>query len=146
MSLFIRKARRRDRHEMKACNERNLAENYTADDWDSLLTGHPGESAVLVDESHHVKGYILCDGETVISVAVDSEHRGQHWAHKLLTFYFANHPDVKTLQLHVRTTNEAAIHVYQKFGFVTTTKLPSYYTQPTEDGWLMVWKNEKTAD
>jgi ribosomal protein S18 acetylase RimI-like enzyme len=39
--------------------------------------------------------------------------------------------------LQVRKSNEAAIKMYEKLGYSVNMKIPQYYRNPVEDGWLM---------
>lgn len=139
--LVIRKARRKDRHSMKACNERNLPENYNLGFWEKMLLLHPGYSFVLEDPSNHdLKGYILCDEKTIISMAVDSNVRKQGWGEKLLRSALAMVPLDTSVELQVRKSNLVAQKLYKKLGFEITDEIEHYYVNPTEDAFQMTRK------
>ena len=45
----------------------------------------------------------------------------------------------KFLTLEVRASNEAALHLYEKSGFISTGVRPGYYDDPKEEAVIM-WK------
>ena len=50
-----------------------------------------------------------------------------------------NREGVSAYTLEVRISNEAAIHMYEKLGFVSEGIRPNFYEKPTEDAMIM-WK------
>ena len=147
-SVFIRKARRKDRFEMKACNERNLQENYDLDFWEKPLASYPWKSFVLCDKNNHIRGYLFADETTIISFAIDKEYRNNGWGSKLLKIFLetagnniSGQPQsCKYVQLHVRCSNQVACDLYKKFNFQIAGTIPGYYRNPIEDGFLMNYK------
>ena len=136
-SLFIRKARRKDRVGMKECNERNLAENYGLDFWEKSLDQYPGKSLVLTDKSHVIHGYIFGNGKMIISFSVDKHLRRQGLGRRLLETFLQDSAE-GDVSLHVRASNDGAKKLYQSLGFTSKQKIPNYYQSPQEDGELMV--------
>lgn len=91
-----------------------------------LVLGYVGISAIL-DE-----GYIT-------NVAVFPEARRQGVASALLNFLFefAKENSLSFISLEVRESNNAAISLYQKFGFKTEGKRKNFYSAPQEDALIM---------
>lgn len=135
--LHIRKARRKDRFAMKLLNENNLSENYSLEFWTDLLTNYPGKSLVLENAQGELKGYLLSNGSLLCSFVVDGSVRNCGWGSQLLERW-CSIPDLQyPLELQVRTTNQAALHLYEKYGFETVDTLSQYYKNPTADAYLM---------
>ncbi len=93
---------------------------------DNSVLGYVGISAIL-DE-----GYIT-------NVAVFPEARQQGVASALLNslFEFAKENSLSFISLEVRESNNAAISLYQKFGFKTEGKRKNFYSNPQEDALIM---------
>jgi len=144
-SVTIRKARRKDRHGMDACNQRCLAENYELRLYDHILCTYPGVSYVCVvgagTTNESVVGYVLCDITNVVSVAVDTAYRGKGYAREMLTRCLdacdtTDQAKPACMKLHVRVSN-GVVELYKKLGFVPTKRIFAYYKNPNEDGFEM---------
>lgn len=133
--LIIVKARRKDAKDMKACNERNLKENYNTDFWKTSVEYH--HSYIVIDSSGIVVGYILALPHLILSFAIDARFRGQGWGRKLMEQYLKNNQHSPYVNLHVRVTNEIAVQLYKKLGFQIIDEIKDYYRNPIENGYLM---------
>ncbi len=91
----------------------------------ALLTGHEPEELPPV-------GHIL-------NVAVDPAFRRQGLGQRLLEYAleYSRKLGASRVELEVRTGNETAIALYQKYGFEIRELLPCYYSNG-EDAFLMV--------
>ena len=47
------------------------------------------------------------------------------------------HENTHSLMLEVRVSNESAIALYEKLGFVAVGRRPNYYRNPKEDAWIL---------
>lgn len=52
----------------------------------------------------------------------------------------AKEKSITKIMLEVRASNEAAIHLYEKYGFEFLCIRKKYYQKPTEDANIMCWK------
>ena len=77
----------------------------------------------------------------VMNVAVHPEYRGQKISNRLMEALLdlGQTKGVSEYTLEVRTGNKAAIHLYEKFGFVGEGIRPNFYNKPTEDA-LIMWR------
>lgn len=137
--LQLRKARFKDRIAMDSCNRRNLPENYPLNYWESHLQDHPYFSRVLITPENNIVGYALCDGETILSLAIDEPYRHQKYGTVMLQD-LQKQNDV--LKLQVRVSNLTAMSLYKKMGFSVEKELINYYSDPVENGYSMVWSNK----
>ena len=81
---------------------------------------------------------ILDDGE-IILIGVDAPYRQQGAGRMLLETLVstAAGQGAGAVFLEVRRSNEAAVSMYEKAGFVTERIRKAYYTQPAEDAVIM---------
>lgn len=86
--------------------------------------------------------WILLDELHLNTVAVAPTHRRQGLATRLLQHVLteAAARGVTRATLEVRTSNQAALKLYERLGFKVTATRPGYYTQPDEDA-LILWRD-----
>ena len=106
--------------------ENQCAAFLTATDDDGAVLGYAG-LLVAADE-----GYIT-------NVAVFPQHRRKGIAAKLLQVFcdFAQGQHLAFLTLEVRPSNEAAIALYESFGFTERGRRRNYYDLPREDALIL---------
>jgi ribosomal-protein-alanine N-acetyltransferase len=98
--------------------------------------------AALIEEQ--LVGYLVCSRYDTIwhlmNVAVDDHLRRQGIATTLLErlFEMADRPS-EQYTLEVRTSNEDAIRLYERFGFRTAGRRRAYYHDNREDA-LIMWR------
>jgi len=80
----------------------------------------------------------------VMNVAVHPDYRGLGISTKLLEALLdlGEKRSVSEFTLEVRIGNQAAIHLYEKFGFVKEGIRPNFYSKPTEDA-LIMWRKRR---
>jgi ribosomal-protein-alanine N-acetyltransferase len=86
-------------------------------------------------------GYWGIAGEGYIyNVAVKEEYRKQKIGYLMLQELIARgrSQGIKTFTLEVRCSNEAAIRLYKRLGFVNAGVRKDFYTRPKEDA-LIMW-------
>ncbi len=89
-------------------------------------------------QDDEIIGYFVASavaGEvTLMNIAVSPEKQGQGAGKVLLQFLldYSRNNDQQEIWLEVRASNQSAIHLYQKLGFVEVDVRKSYY--PTENG------------
>ncbi len=82
------------------------------------------------------------DGDINI-VMVSEEYRGQGIAKRMLEELLrcGKELGIGDYTLEVRVSNETAIHVYEKLGFVSEGIRPRFYEKPVEDAMIM-WRRQ----
>jgi ribosomal-protein-alanine N-acetyltransferase len=87
-------------------------------------------------------GYLVCsryaDVWHLMNVAVDPGRRREGIATRLIRSLFEEAGDGARFTLEVRTSNGAAITMYQRFGFRPAGRRPRYYHDNGEDA-LIMW-------
>lgn len=103
---------------------------YALRDADQQLLGFCG-CWFIVDELH------------INTLAVRQEYRRRGHATRLLRFVLADAAAAGLTQatLEVRRSNEAALRLYEGFGFKIRGIRPNYYTHPVEDA-LVLWSRK----
>ena len=92
----------------------------------------------------HIAGYLICSRYDAVwhlmNVAVDDGLRRQGIASALIVrlFELADRPNAQ-YTLEVRTSNEAAIRLYEGFGFRAAGRRRAYYHDNREDA-LIMWR------
>jgi len=98
--------------------------------------------AALIEE--RLVGYLVCSRYNTVwhlmNIAVDDRLRHQGIATTLLERLFeqADRPNAQ-YTLEVRTSNDAAIRLYERFGFRTAGRRRAYYHDNREDA-LIMWR------
>ena len=98
---------------------------------------------LAAEEDGKILGYcgvvMVQDEGDITNVAVAKERQNQGIGKLLVEKLIEKTQEagVTQLYLEVRASNERAIHVYEKMGFVQNGRRKNYYEDPVEDGLLM---------
>ena len=87
-------------------------------------------------------GLLMIAGEgNITNVVIAPEARNQGIGTEMLKHLMeeGNREGITAYTLEVRVSNAAAIHVYEKLGFVSEGIRPGFYEKPTEDA-MIFWK------
>lgn len=87
---------------------------------------------------------VICGEGNIDNVVVSEPYRNLGICQALLGELIARGETegVPAFTLEVRVSNAAAIHVYEKFGFLSAGIRPGFYEKPTEDAMIM-WRRSK---
>ena len=116
----------------------------------SELVMNPFANYFVLDIDGKVSGYIGvwidCDNSQIINFYVDEEYQGQGFGSMMLEFVIelCEMSNINVLSLEVRESNEKAIALYEKYGFVFSHKRKNYYSNG-EDALLLI-KNLKDEE
>lgn len=83
----------------------------------------------------------ICNEGNIDNVVVAEDYRGCGIAQKLFKELLrqGEAQGIEAFTLEVRVSNAPAIHLYEKFGFVSEGIRPNFYERPTEDAMIM-WR------
>ena len=86
---------------------------------------------------------VLSEGN-INNVVVDESYRGQGIATRMMDLLFEEGEKMGIVDytLEVRVSNEAAIALYEKMGFVSEGIRPRFYEKPVEDAMIM-WRRKR---
>ena len=110
---------------------------------------NPLSTWLVALEGETVLGYVgsqtVLDEADIMNVAVAPEHRRQGIARLLLERLeeALRSRKVHSLTLEVRASNQNAISLYQKLGFLQIGRRPNYYSNPKEDALILRKEWEK---
>jgi [ribosomal protein S18]-alanine N-acetyltransferase len=84
--------------------------------------------------------WAILDEAHITLLALHPDYRGRGWGKDLLTGLLAKAVAIgmNYATLEVRASNEAAVGLYEKIGFVIAGVRKKYYQEPTEDA-LVMW-------
>ena len=105
---------------------------------------------VLRDDTDRVVAFCLCwvlfDELHINTLAVSPAARQQGLGSRLMRFAMedAATGGATRATLEVRASNEAALALYRRLGFMVAARRPGYYSKPDEDG-LILWKEGLVA-
>jgi len=146
LSLSIQRAQRKDLDAIIALNDASMPEHYKLQFWNFHLD-YFWDVFLAAKIDDKVVGYVMCHAETIhhvragiiISLAVAPEHKREGIGKELMQNVqrIFRMKGIPLVALQVRKSNVDAIRFYEGLGYQTEMMLPGYYTEPTEDGWLM---------
>jgi ribosomal-protein-alanine N-acetyltransferase len=110
-------------------SENKFARYYVSETEDQKIVGYCGIWHIL-DEGH------------ITNVAVMPEFRGKGLAQEIVSILIDKSLKVgiKTFTLEVRKSNQSAINLYKKFGFLEAGIRKGYYSDNNEDA-IIMWRH-----
>ena len=124
----------------------SLDKEYFSNNFDeNFYLEYIGKQRVIVSENEKsIVGYILfnqiLDEAEIYKIVVSKDFRKKQIAFKIMEFLLEDlqKNDVKKIFLEVRKSNIPAINLYKKCGFIEIREIVDYYTNPKEDGIMML--------
>ena len=144
MEITIRKLREEDIPRLAEIEAESFSMPWSARDFKNLLS-HSYCCYVVAVADGQVAGCAgfsnICGVANIDNVVVAADLRGKGIARMMLQELIAagEAEQVEAFTLEVRVSNAAAIHIYEKFGFVSEGIRPGFYEKPAEDANIM-WR------
>ena len=106
----------------------------------------PEERAELI--TGFIGVWMLPDEMHIVTIAVRDSHRRQGIGEMLLiaALHLAREETQPMVTLEVRVSNDAAIQLYQKYGFEQVGRRPRYYSDNHDDAYILTANAVTTSD
>lgn len=117
---------------------------WSKDDFEIELQSNPYALYFVLIEEELIKAYIgiwlIYEKAQITTIAVRKDFRTQGLSKVLMKFLDAVciENNVEEISLEVRVSNEKAINLYHRFGFIKKCIRKDYYQDNHEDAYLMV--------
>lgn len=129
-----------------ALEQESSLSSRDAESYLNLLQDSKSVLIVALDDSEKVvavfSGWVVADEFEIDNIAVSSALRQQGIATKLLTkaVETARQKGAVRAILEVRSNNQPACALYEKFGFVEAGRRKNYYQNPLDDALIMAFE------
>jgi len=141
--VIVRQAKIFDLPEIMGIEKLSFEETYPRGIFLMFLENNP-DTFLVAEYGGRVIGYVMAylkpdlEGH-VMSIAVHPDYRGSGVGSTLLTEVIKRlfSRGAEYVGLEVRVSNERAIKLYERFGFVRARRIPAYYSNG-EDAYYMV--------
>ncbi|EGV08791.1 ribosomal-protein-alanine acetyltransferase [Parvimonas sp. oral taxon 393 str. F0440] len=139
--ILYRYAKNGDVFDILSLDDENFSNNF---DEKFYLEYIKNQRVVVAENQKNIVGYILfnqiLDEAEIYKIVVSKEFRKKQIAFKIVEFLLdeLKKNNVKKIFLEVRKSNIPAISLYKKCGFINIREIIDYYTNPKEDGIMML--------
>ena len=143
MSVILRKMTLDDLEQVVALDQISFSLPWPPRSFQFELTDNPASRCWVADLDGRVVGmvvaWLIVDEIHIATIATHPDFRKQGIGKKLLSFTLQSAKDEGALTsfLEVRESNEAALMMYDKFGYVESGRREGYYKDNGEDAILM---------
>lgn len=139
--ILYRYAKNGDVFDILSLDDENFSNNF---DEKFYLEYIKNQRVVVAENEKEIVGYVLfnqiLDEAEIYKIVVSKEFRKKQIAFKIVEFLLneLKKNNVKKIFLEVRKSNIPAISLYKKCGFIDIREIVDYYTNPKEDGIMML--------
>ncbi len=146
--MVTRKMQLSDVSQVFNIERKSFSMPWSLESFEKEITINKAAHYFVIEVSNTVVGYMglwkIFDEGHITNIAIDPEYRGKRYGSTLLKYVLDEMMclGVESFTLEVRESNEVAIKLYERFGFVTQGVRKKYYADTQEDA-LLMWKNFK---
>ena len=139
--ILYRYAENKDVFDILSLDDENFSNNF---DEKFYLEYIKNQRVIVAENQKNIVGYILfnqiLDEAEIYKIVVSKNFRNKQIAFKIIEFLLDELKKivVKKIFLEVRKSNIPAISLYKKCGFINIREIIDYYTNPKEDGIMML--------
>ena len=147
MSFLIRNMIKEDVEQVSELEKKYFSLPWSYESLEKEINNEGSIFCVAISDNR-VVGYggmlgVMDEGD-ITNIVVDEDYR-QLGIGKAIVEFLMNEGEKRgclEYTLEVRVSNEAAINLYNKLGFVSEGVRPGFYEKPVEDAFIM-WKRKK---
>ncbi len=142
--IIIRRMTLADAGRVHAIEKATFAHPWSLASFEREMTDNPVARYLVAEEEGRLLGFagvhIILDEGHITNVAVVEERRGQGIGKRLFSglMQYAANLGVIYMTLEVRVSNQKAIRLYERYGFLKVHVRKAYYEDNGEDALLMV--------
>lgn len=139
--ILYRYAKNGDVFDILSLDDENFSNNF---DEKFYLEYIKNQRVIVAENENIIVGYVLfnqiLDEAEIYKIVVSKNFRNKQIAFKIIEFLLneLKKNNVKKIFLEVRKSNIPAINLYKKCGFIEIREIVDYYTNPKEDGIMML--------
>lgn len=139
--ILYRYAENKDMLDILYLDKENFSNNF---DEKFYLEYIKNQRVIVSEYEKEIVGYILfnqiLDEAEIYKIVVSKDFRKKQIAFRIMEYLLneLKKNNVKKIFLEVRKSNIPAISLYKKCGFINIREIIDYYTNPKEDGIMML--------
>lgn len=121
-----------------------FSDPWTYENYLYELNDNPYSNLYIIKKDQDIIGYaglwVLFEQGQITTIGINPKYQKQGYG-KILLEYLINQAKAKeaeTISLEVRVSNDTAIALYEKYGFITINIRKAYYQDNYEDAYLMM--------
>ena len=139
--ILYRYAENKDVFDILSLDNENFSNNF---DEKFYLEYIKNQRVIVAEKEKNVIGYILfnqiLDEAEIYKIVVSKDFRKKQIAFKIMEFLLneLKKNNIKKIFLEVRKSNIPAINLYKKCGFIDVREIVDYYSNPKENGIMML--------
>ena len=139
--ILYRYAKNEDIFNILSLDKENFSNNFEEEFY---LEYMKNQRVIVAEKEKNVIGYILfnqiLDEAEIYKIVVLKEFRKKQIAFKIMEFLLneLKKNNIKKIFLEVRKSNIPAINLYKKCGFIDIREIVDYYSNPKENGIMML--------
>ena len=139
--ILYRYAENKDVSDILSLDDENFSNNF---DEKFYLEYIKNRRVIVAEKENIIVGYVLfnqiLDEAEIYKIVVSKNFRNKQITFKIIKFLLneLKKNNVKKIFLEVRKSNIPAISLYKKCGFINIREIIDYYTNPKEDGIMML--------
>ena len=139
--ILYRYAENKDVSDILSLDKENFSNNFEEEFYLEYIKN---QRVIVAEKETNVIGYILfnqiLDEAEIYKIVVLKDFRKKQIAFKIIEFLLneLKKSDVKKIFLEVRKSNIPAINLYKKCEFIDIREIVDYYSNPKENGIMML--------